>query len=438
MWVPSYADMNLPSDSNQTLLFAMRHHQTTTPQRRARGTAAAFVRFPLHGITLACLATGVTGSALKLPVAGAALRPLAVASAPAEVAAALATRPAPAAAPQAAPAAAIAPAATQPAAADSESAAPEAPPAPALLGEPPPEEVTLPRALAVSMTTAGAGASDNQLRAQLHWLPVRVGAHQLATLDVASRLALARAAAERAGLATVGLDFRDLYGVINAETSWLPRTGMGRNGVASHGLAQLEPATARALGVRNPDDAVEAVHAAATLLRQAAVWSARRIAGLQLDATERARRLRAGVSVYYNLSTRARERWNGSDDSALPIETLRHIRNVRAGALEAEALQSGQRGIDLQALAAAVPALAPQPLVRAVLAASEPRPLARAVAVPKTTVARAATPRPLGTIAWASRPGEQHVVWSNGSVTRSTDPASGRTRVHWTSGSNAG
>jgi hypothetical protein len=256
---------------------------------------------------------------------------------------------------------------------------------------------------------AGAAATPvssyyERLRAQLRWTTVRVGSRQVQTPDPGSRLLLARSAADRAGLAEVGLDYRDVYGVINAETSWVPRDGLGRNGITSQGLAQLEPATARALGVRNSNDPVEAVHAAATLLKEAAQWSARRIAGLRLAGAEHAARLREGVSIYYNLSTAARERWNGITHPDLPLETQRHIQNVRAGALQAERLAGGK-------------ALAQVP---ASVAASAER----------------ANPRALGTIEWsgggtdadAQRAGK-HVVWSNGTVTREEGG-----RVRWTSG----
>lgn len=398
---------------------------------RARRSAASVLRFPRHALTLAALAA----------IAGSALQPPAMAPATAPVASVRAASPLVAVA----PAAQVHPAADADddgGADDDAGADPGAGPDQGSDGdaqadlepqlEPiPVVEAQEPGLIEVSQRRgiAQRPLDDRQLRAQLHWLRVRVGSRELATLDVPSRLALARSAAQRAGLNAVGLDFRDLYGVISAETSWLPRTGRGRNGVASHGLAQLEPATAHALGVRNPDDAVEAVHAAARLLREAAVWSAHRIAGLRLDAAERARRLRAGVSVYYNLSTRARERWTG-DDRHLPVETLRHIRNVRAGALEAEALQSGRRGVDVQALAAVAPAPEAHPQERA--AARGRAPMRHAA------LARAEPPRPLGTIAWSSRPGEQNLVWSNGRVTRSTDPVSGHARVHWTSGPGAG
>lgn len=177
-----------------------------------------------------------------------------------------------------------------------------------------------------------------QIRSQLHWVTLQQGQR---TLDGNSRLLLARSAAQQASLAEVGLDYRDVYGVIHAESSWLPRPGLGRNGVVSTGLAQFEPATARAIGLRNPADPVEAVHAAALLLKEAARWSARKLEGLNLDAAQRALKLREGISVYYNLSTRGRQAWQGLNSQQMPLETRLHIRNVRDGALRAEQLTSG-------------------------------------------------------------------------------------------------
>jgi len=207
-----------------------------------------------------------------------------------------------------------------------------------------------------------------------------------------------------------------VYGVISAETSWVPRKGLGRNGVTSEGLAQLEPATARALGVRNANDPVEAVHAAAALLKEAAQWSARRIAGLRLAGAERAARLREGISIYYNLSTASRERWNGVSHPDLPLETQRHIENLREGARQAERLAGSGR----LELPASLPAQSKAAVQRA--------------------LARPAAPRVVGTIEWSgggsdsdSRRAGKHVVWSNGSVTR--EPGG---RVRWTSGTPGG
>ena len=93
------------------------------------------------------------------------------------------------------------------------------------------------------------------------------------------------------------------------------------------------------MGIVNPADPVEAVHAAARHMRDAAVWSARRIAGLKLTPEQEAIKLREGVSIYYNLSTKGRNLWNGKNTAKLPVETRRHIANARVGAREAAELE---------------------------------------------------------------------------------------------------
>jgi len=178
-----------------------------------------------------------------------------------------------------------------------------------------------------------------QLRARLRWLPVKLGDDMLKTPDAQSRILLAQSAAQRAGLAQVGLSYKDVYGIINAETSWIPRLGASKDGTPNLGIAQFEPATARAVGLTNPADPVQAVHAAAMHMREAAIWSANRIAGLKLSAAERARKLREGVSIYYNLSSKGRSVWNGRNTAKLPFETRRHIANARDGAEEAAELE---------------------------------------------------------------------------------------------------
>ncbi|MEO7391551.1 MAG: hypothetical protein ABIU58_05215 [Ramlibacter sp.] len=181
------------------------------------------------------------------------------------------------------------------------------------------------------------------LRSSMRWVGTRLGKSQLATPDYDSRLRLAKSAADRAGLAEVGLSFHDVYGITNAETSWVPRTGASKDGTPNLGIAQFEPATARALGLRNPDDVVEAVHVAAKHMKEAAFWSAERISGLKLGADDRASKLREGVSIYYNLSSRGRAAWNGRNTNRLPTETLRHIANARIGAVEAAQLDAQLR-----------------------------------------------------------------------------------------------
>jgi hypothetical protein len=179
-----------------------------------------------------------------------------------------------------------------------------------------------------------------QLRSQMKWLPVRYAGETLKTPDPTSRLMLVRAAADYADLDEVGLSYRDVYGIINAETSWIPRMGASKNGTPNLGIAQFEPATAKAVGLTDPTDPVQAVHAAAVHLRDAAVWSAKRIASLKLSPEERATKLREGVSIYYNLSVKGRNKWNGKNTASLPIETRRHIANARLGAQKAAELET--------------------------------------------------------------------------------------------------
>jgi hypothetical protein len=183
----------------------------------------------------------------------------------------------------------------------------------------------------------------DQLRQKLNWLPVRYAGDVLKTPDAPSRLLLAQSAARRAGLEQVGLSYHDVYGIINAETSWIPRMGASKDGTPNLGIAQFEPATAKAVGLTDPTDPVQAVHAAAVHLKDAAKWSAKRIANLKLTPEQRAQKLREGVSIYYNLSTKGRNEWNGLNTAKLPIETRRHIANARVGAREAAELEAQLR-----------------------------------------------------------------------------------------------
>jgi len=185
---------------------------------------------------------------------------------------------------------------------------------------------------AAPATAAVAVLPEKELRQKIKWVPIRWDGEKAKTLDQASRLLLAQAAADHAGLDEVGLSFQDVYGVIDAETSWVPRSGMGRNGVTSKGLAQFEPRTARGYGLKNPSDPVQAVYAAARYMKDGAEWAADRIEHLKLTPDQRAAKIREGVSVYYNLSIRGRNKWTGLNTAQLPIETRRHIKNVREGA----------------------------------------------------------------------------------------------------------
>ncbi|MES3002757.1 MAG: hypothetical protein V4787_18855 [Pseudomonadota bacterium] len=204
----------------------------------------------------------------------------------------------------------------------------------------------------VAVPTASEERYYDSLRGNIRWIRTRLGRAP----DYDTRLLLAKSAAQRAGLAEVGLGYRDVYGIITAETSWVPRTGAGRQGTPSYGVAQFEPATARALGVRDPNDLVEAVHVAAVHMKEAAVWSEERVARLRLGSGERAEKLREGISVYYNLSSKGRARWNGLNASRLPLETQRHIFNARAGAQEAAYLDAQLDGMRYRAQAPVVTA----------------------------------------------------------------------------------
>lgn len=177
--------------------------------------------------------------------------------------------------------------------------------------------------------------SDRSLRARMKYETVRWGGKPVQTLDESSRILLAQAAAQQAGLHEVGLSFHDVYGVIEAETSWIPRTGSSKNGTPNLGLAQFEPRTAQGLGVKDPGDPVQAVFGAALYMKEGAEWASRRVAALKLPPAQHAAKVREGVSVYYNLSVKGRNRWNGVNTAMLPEETQKHIRNARMGAAEA-------------------------------------------------------------------------------------------------------
>ena len=176
---------------------------------------------------------------------------------------------------------------------------------------------------------------EDALRAKVKFETARWGGKPVLTLDEASRIMLARAAAEEAGLGEVGLSYQDVYGVIEAETSWIQRTGSSKDGTPNLGLAQFEPRTARSLGLTNPDDPVQAVFAAARYMKMGAVWASGRIGNLKSNPDVYAAKLREGVSVHYNLSIKGRNKWNGLNTAQLPVETQRHIRNAAAGAREA-------------------------------------------------------------------------------------------------------
>lgn len=183
------------------------------------------------------------------------------------------------------------------------------------------------------------GSPEDRLRAQLKYVEIEYLGQAATALDVPSRVLLTKAAAEKYELSKVGLTWKDLYGVIHAETGWVARDGMGLNGKVSRGLAQMEDATAKALGINDPDDPVEAAYGAAKLLVEAAGWSSRKIQGLGLSGAERHEALRDGISIYYNLSSKKRAEWDGTNEHVMPYATQRHMANVKDGAAIAHRLE---------------------------------------------------------------------------------------------------
>lgn len=173
-----------------------------------------------------------------------------------------------------------------------------------------------------SLRSEGRAVFESQFLAPLQ---VVVKGERVQTLNPLERVVLCQEVAEEQGLTKVGKDWKDLYAVVHAETGWAPRDGMGRNGRVSRGLGQLEDATARALGIDDPHDPRQALKAAAMLLKEASVWAGRH--GPQ-----------AAVSVYYNLSTKARNEWDRQSVASLPPETQAHVANFADGRRIAESL----------------------------------------------------------------------------------------------------
>jgi hypothetical protein len=191
---------------------------------------------------------------------------------------------------------------------------------------------------AAAAVAAVKAASESNVRSAIKFETVRWGGKPVQTLDEASRILLAKAAAEKAGLREVGLSYHDVYGVIEAETSWIQRTGASKDGTPNLGLAQFEPRTAQGMGLKDPTDPVQAVFAAAKYMKLGARWASGKIGHLKSDPQLYATKLREGVSVHYNLSIKGRNKWNGLNTAQLPVETQRHIRNASVGAKEAAEL----------------------------------------------------------------------------------------------------
>lgn len=185
---------------------------------------------------------------------------------------------------------------------------------------------------AVALSVAGAASAAAPMTAPAGHAKELVDAMQLTPVQVVvsgkayeaphpmERVRLCKEIASEQRLNAHGFDWRDLYAIVQAETGWASREGKGLNGKPSFGLAQLEKATAESLGV-DPHDAKQAIVGVAKLIKEASAWArARGVADK-----------RAAISVYYNLSTKARNAWDGETIDTLPTPTQNHIRNLRDG-----------------------------------------------------------------------------------------------------------
>lgn len=195
----------------------------------------------------------------------------------------------------------------------------------------------------VQTEEALAAQHEDEIRKKLSFVEVTYKGRQTLTLSNESRIALAKEAAKAENLETVGLNWQDLYGVIHAETAWIARDGKGKNGVISRGLGQFENSTAKAINLKDPDDPVAAVRGTARLMREAGSWAHAKVAAAKVSAKLRGAALRAGVSAYYNLSSKGRAAWVPTKEHELPVETQAHIRNSADGTAIARKLETSLR-----------------------------------------------------------------------------------------------
>lgn len=216
-----------------------------------------------------------------------------------------------------------------------------------LEGEPPARQVLSESLESVHGSQGRQAASKSLSRAvtlgnvrqHLRYVSVVFEGQRVQTLDSASRVLLTKVVAKEVGLHEVGLNWRDLFGVVHAESSWVSRSGMGRNRVESHGLAQFEPGTARGMGLDNPHDPVQALVASAKLMKMGAQWVHERLNLKSMPSDKASRALSEGVTVYYNLSWKRRHGWHPDQSHALPKPTKNHINNVVTGRLIAKQLE---------------------------------------------------------------------------------------------------
>jgi hypothetical protein len=185
------------------------------------------------------------------------------------------------------------------------------------------------------------GSKFDQIREEFNYVNVKIGSTNYQVLDASSRISLAKTVANELKLEEKGLTWRDLYGLIHAETGWISRPGIGNNKVVSLGLAQFEPDTAKSIGLDDPEDPVQAVYGAGVLMGMAADWSSARVKrkASRLRKSEVNAAFKEGVSIYYNTSSSLRRKWNVRNTHEFPEATLHHIRNTKEGALVAHRME---------------------------------------------------------------------------------------------------
>ena len=180
-------------------------------------------------------------------------------------------------------------------------------------------------ALTVAGAAAGAQMPSDKLRdmaeaKNLQPVKVMIAGKAYEALHPMERVRLCKEIASQQRLHLFGLDWRDIYAVVQAESGWASRDGMGLNGKPSFGIAQMEEATAKSLGI-NPADQRDALLGVSRLLKEASAWARAR------GHADK----RMALSVYYNLSTKARNAWDGESLHVLPVPTQNHVRNLRDG-----------------------------------------------------------------------------------------------------------
>jgi hypothetical protein len=199
---------------------------------------------------------------------------------------------------------------------------------------------------AVESSPAKAPAkSEIELTNGIRLVPVRFHGEVIRSVHPEDRIGLAKAAAKEEHLDKVlGKDsWKTVYGMITAESNWMPRDGMGNNNRPSYGIAQMELPTAKALGV-NPHDPKESAKGVATLVKEAAyAYAAKKKSGFEItDESGRALPHKAAlatyISVHYNTSTGFRKEWDGNVSHLLQ-PTQAHIKNVEYGAGEAGSIE---------------------------------------------------------------------------------------------------